>query len=94
MSWSATPATDRVARRSIRLREQFTAERVALREAGDLAGVLGVTIAIENYYPELPIVRGVIYDYSVWPSELADREGSDLRCVAGYEGCNPHHPGV
>jgi sugar phosphate isomerase/epimerase len=55
------------------LREQFAAERVALREAGDLAGELGVTIAVENYYPELPIILGVVYDYSVWPSELAEQ---------------------
>jgi sugar phosphate isomerase/epimerase len=55
------------------LREQFAAERVALREAGDLAGELGVTIAVENYYPEVPIVRGAVYDYSVWPSELAEQ---------------------
>ena len=55
------------------LREQLAAERAALREAGDLAGELDVTIAVENYYPELPIVRGVIYDYSVWPSELAEQ---------------------
>ena len=55
------------------LREQLAAERSALREAGDLAGELGVTIAVENYYPELPIVRGVVYDYSVWPSDLAEQ---------------------
>ncbi len=55
------------------LREQLAAERVALREAGDLAEELGVTIAVENYYPELPIVLGVVYDYSVWPSELAEQ---------------------
>jgi sugar phosphate isomerase/epimerase len=55
------------------LREQFASERVALREAGDLAGELGVTIAVENYYPELPIVRGAVYDYSVWPSQLAEQ---------------------
>jgi sugar phosphate isomerase/epimerase len=55
------------------LREQFAAERAALREAGDLAGKLGVTIAVENYYPELPIVRGAVYDYSVWPSQLAEQ---------------------
>jgi sugar phosphate isomerase/epimerase len=52
---------------------QLAAERSALREAGDLAGELGVTIAVENYYPELPIVRGVVYDYSVWPSDLAEQ---------------------
>ena len=55
------------------LPEQLAAEQSALREAGDLAGELGVTIAVENYYPELPIVRGVVYDYSVWPSDLADQ---------------------
>src|ERR671911_622670 len=55
------------------LREQLAAEQAALREAGDLAGELGVTIAVENYYPELPIISGVVYDYSVWPSELAEQ---------------------
>jgi sugar phosphate isomerase/epimerase len=44
-----------------------------LREAGDLAGELGVTIAVENYYPEQPILRGAVYDYSVWPSQLAEQ---------------------
>ena len=53
--------------------DQLSAERSALREAGDLAGELGVTIAVENYYPERPIVRGAIYDYSVWPSQLAEQ---------------------
>jgi sugar phosphate isomerase/epimerase len=52
---------------------QLSAERAALREAGDLAGELGVTIAVENYYPERPIVRGAVYDYSVWPSGLAEQ---------------------
>ena len=55
------------------LREQLHAERIALREAGDRAGELGILIAVENYYPELPIVRGEVYDYSVWPSELAEQ---------------------
>ena len=32
-----------------------------------------MTIAVENYYPELPIISGVVYDYSVWPSELAEQ---------------------
>jgi sugar phosphate isomerase/epimerase len=49
---------------------QLAAERTALREAGDRPAQLGVTIAVENYYPELPIVRGDVYDYSVWPREL------------------------
>ena len=53
--------------------EQLLAERSALREAGDLAGELGVTIAVENYYPERPILRGEVYDYSVWPSRLAEQ---------------------
>jgi sugar phosphate isomerase/epimerase len=53
--------------------EQLSAERAALRVAGDLAGELGVTIAVENYYPERPILRGEIYDYSVWPSQLAEQ---------------------
>jgi sugar phosphate isomerase/epimerase len=52
---------------------QLYAERTALREAGDLAGDLGVTIAVENYYPEQPILRGAVYDYSVWPSRLAEQ---------------------
>lgn len=55
------------------LREQLAAERSALREVGDMAGELGVTVAVENYYPELPIIRGAVYDYSVWPSELAEQ---------------------
>jgi sugar phosphate isomerase/epimerase len=53
--------------------EQLSAERSALREAGDLAGELSVTIAVENYYPERPILRGAVYDYSVWPSQLAEQ---------------------
>lgn len=55
------------------LNDQLAAERSALREAGDLAGELSVAIAVENYYPELPIVRGAVYDYSVWLWELAEQ---------------------
>ena len=68
-------AGQRVAARDARhsMGDQLSAERSALREAGDLAGELGVSIAIENYYPELPIVRGEVYDYSVWPSQLAEQ---------------------
>jgi hypothetical protein len=55
---------------------QLAAERRALREAGETAGELGLTVAVENYYPELPLVRGAIYDYSVWPSELAGQIAS------------------
>lgn len=57
-------------------KDQLAAERSALREAGETAGELGVTIAVENYYPELPIVLGAVYDYSVWPSELAEQVSS------------------
>ena len=60
-------AGQRVAARDARhsMEDQLSAERSALREAGDLAGELGVTIAVENYYPERPIVRGAIYDYGL-----------------------------
>ena len=53
--------------------EQLRAERNALQKAGDRADKLGIVLAVENYYPELPIVRGEVYDYSVWPVELAAR---------------------
>jgi sugar phosphate isomerase/epimerase len=68
-------AGQRVAARDARFnfKDQLAAERFALREAGDLAGELAVTIAVENYYPELTILHGAIYDYSVWPSELAEQ---------------------
>ncbi len=71
-------AGQRLASRDARysFKEQLAAERYALREAGERAGELGVTIAVENYYPELPIVRGAVYDYSVWPSELAEQISS------------------
>lgn len=66
-------AGQRVGSRDARygMEAQLSAERSALREAGERAGELGVTIAVENYYPERPIVRGAVYDYSVWPSGLA-----------------------
>lgn len=68
-------AGQRVGSRDARhsIRDQLFAERTALRDAGDLAGELGVTIAVENYYPERPILRGEVYDYSVWPSQLAEQ---------------------
>ncbi|MBA3611046.1 MAG: sugar phosphate isomerase/epimerase [Rubrobacter sp.] len=68
-------AGQRVGSRDFRhsVREQLHAERTALREAGDRAEEFGIVIAVENYYPELPIVRGEVYDYSVWPSELAEQ---------------------
>src|ERR671913_1346073 len=55
------------------LREQLAAERLALRQAGGMAGGVRVTIAGENYSPQLPVGRGAVYDYSVWPSELAEQ---------------------
>ena len=68
-------AGQRIGRRDAQhsLKEQLAAERLALRQAGDLAEELGVTIAVENYYPDLPVIRGAVYDYSVWPSELAEQ---------------------
>ena len=68
-------AGQRVAARDFRhcMRDQLIDERSALRWAGDLAEDLGLAIAVENYYPELPILRGEVYDYSVWPSELAEQ---------------------
>ncbi|HLM77534.1 MAG TPA: sugar phosphate isomerase/epimerase, partial [Rubrobacteraceae bacterium] len=68
-------AGQRVGTRDARysLKSQLAAERSTLQVVGDLAGELGITIAVENYYPELPILSGAIYDYSVWPSELAEQ---------------------
>ncbi len=71
-------AGQRIASRDARysFKGQLAVERRALREAGETAGELGITIAVENYYPELPLVRGAVYDYSVWPSELAEQIAS------------------
>ena len=68
-------AGQRVGARDARhsMRAQLSAERSALREAGNLAEKFDVTIAVENYYPEQPILRGEVYDYSVWPSQLAEQ---------------------
>jgi sugar phosphate isomerase/epimerase len=68
-------AGQRVGARDFRhsMRDQLIAERSALRRAGDLAGELGLATAVENYYPEQPILRGAVYDYSVWPSLLAEQ---------------------
>jgi sugar phosphate isomerase/epimerase len=52
---------------------QLAAEREALRSVGDVAGELGVTIAVENSFPEVPMMRGVAYAYAVWPSALAEQ---------------------
>lgn len=55
----------------ISFKDQLAAERYALREAGDVAGDLGVSVAVENYYPDQTVLSGAVYDYSVWPSGLA-----------------------
>ncbi|HET7480593.1 MAG TPA: sugar phosphate isomerase/epimerase family protein [Rubrobacteraceae bacterium] len=57
----------------VSFKDQLAAERYALREAGDLAADLGVSIAVENYYPDMSVLSGAVYDYSVRPSELADQ---------------------
>ncbi|MBA2692665.1 MAG: sugar phosphate isomerase/epimerase [Rubrobacter sp.] len=64
----------RLARRDalVSFKEQIASQREALREAGDLAEELGVTIAVENYYPDARIVGGEVYDTSTRPSELAE----------------------
>ncbi|MGB3634256.1 MAG: TIM barrel protein [Rubrobacteraceae bacterium] len=71
-------AGQRVASRDarFRLKDQLTAERSALREIGDTAAELGVAIAVENYFPDQQILRGEVYDYSTWPSDLAEQIGA------------------
>lgn len=66
-------AGKRVAERDARhaVSVQLAAERAVLREVGELAGELGVVLAVENSYPEPDIVRGTTYAYAAWPSELA-----------------------
>jgi len=54
-----------------RIDDQLAAERAALWKIGEVAGELSVTIAVENSYPEPPIVRGTTYAYAAWPSGLA-----------------------
>ncbi|MGB3681489.1 MAG: sugar phosphate isomerase/epimerase [Rubrobacteraceae bacterium] len=68
-------AGQRVAPRDagFRLKDQLAAERAALREIGDTATELGVTVAVENYYPDRHVLRGEVYDYSAWPSDLAEQ---------------------
>ena len=56
-----------------RLKDQLLAERIALREIGDTAAGLGVTVAVENYFPDQHVLRGEVYDYSTWPSDLAEQ---------------------
>jgi sugar phosphate isomerase/epimerase len=68
-------AGQRVASRDARsrLKDQLAAEREALREIGDTAAELGVTVAVENYFPDQHVLRGEVYDYSTWPSDLAEQ---------------------
>lgn len=68
-------AGQRVAARDARhrLKDQLAAERAALREIGDTAAELGVTVAVENYFPDRRVLRGEVYDYSTWPSDLAEQ---------------------
>jgi sugar phosphate isomerase/epimerase len=56
-----------------RLKDQLAAELAALREIGDTAAELGVTVAVENYFPDQNVLRGEVYDYSTWPSDLAEQ---------------------
>ena len=56
-----------------RLKDQLAAERTALREIGDTAAELGITVAVENYLPDQRVLRGEAYDYSTWPSDLAEQ---------------------
>lgn len=68
-------AGQRVASRDagFRLKDQLAAERTALREVGDTAAELDITVVVENYYPDRPVLRGEVYDYSAWPSDLAEQ---------------------
>ena len=68
-------AGQRVASRDarFRLKDQLAAERSALREIGDIAAEVGVTLAVENYFPDQHVLRGEVYDYSTWPSDLAEQ---------------------
>lgn len=56
----------------VSFKEQIAAQKQALRKAGDLAGEFGITIAVENYYPDARILAGEVYDPSARPSELAE----------------------
>ncbi len=66
-------AGQRVGARDARFRlgDQLATERAALREVGDMAADLDVAVAVENYFPDRHVLRGEVYDYSVWPSDLA-----------------------
>ena len=66
--------TNRDAR--FRIKDQLATEQTSLREIGDTAAELGVTVAVENYFPDQRILRGEAYDYSTWPSDLAEQISS------------------
>ena len=68
-------AGQRVGARDARFRlgGQLVAERAALREIGDTAADLGIIVAVENYFPDRHVLRGEVYDYSAWPSDLAEQ---------------------
>lgn len=55
------------------LSAQLAAERTALWEMGEVAGELGITIAVENSYPDPAILHGAAYAYGAWPSQLAEQ---------------------
>lgn len=57
----------------VSFKDQLATEQYALREAGNIAGDLGVSVAVENYYPDMRVLSGAVYDYSVWPSGLVDQ---------------------
>lgn len=57
----------------LNLRDQLAGERAALWRVGELAGNLGVTIALENSYPEPGVLNGTSYAYAVRPSDLAEQ---------------------
>ena len=65
----------RVSARDVRyrLKDQLAAEQTALREIGSVAADLGVTVAVENYFPDQNVLSGEAYDYSAWPSDLAEQ---------------------
>lgn len=68
-------AGQRVSARDARygLKGQLAAERSVLWRVGEVAGRLGVTIAVENSYPEPPILQGAAYAPAARTSGLAEQ---------------------
>ena len=54
----------------------LTLEREALREVGDRAGELGLTIAYENISPNARVIEGLETSYSLDPRQLAEQLGA------------------